>query len=669
MDNELVKEVNTAYAEAKSAWLNFFTECREDWRFKMSDQWSDNDKAILADKGLPMLSINHIFKNINLITGYQRQNRGEMKVYPIEGSDERTAEVLNQIIKWVLVNRNVNFTISDAFKDALIGGIAWLHPYRVFEDDPICGDIVVKKISPFNILPDPHFTERDLSDCDYIIRHQRISKQKLQRLYPKFKNIIKTINGGTAKQDGIVEDVVVPSDQGNMLNVVEYWYRVYEDVTMIVNTLNPADTEAWDGSKGDLDEFLNLPENKDLTIIKMSKPAMKLAVVIEDKHLVYDSYSPYGGSEYPFIPIFCFYESSYSDWQLKLHGLVRPLKDLQREKNKRRSQIMQAINTMPHSGWIGDRGAVDDRAELAKQAGAGRIIFKNPGKELRPIEPPQIPAALIQMETQFDNDIQIVGNNPDLLGQMSERGAPGITIQLRQKQGLTSVQEVFDSLSDCQRTLGRRFVEIIVKNFSINKIKRILGDDFSFTARIKDLNAQLEELKKQVPVVPDIPIDVSPEEQEVHNVASPGARAILEEQIMEQRELQQEYAVNQQIMSVKQQMLIIENELNNVKAEEAEFWKAFDEIKKTSRFDVSIDETVSSQTYKASVLNILSEWQQYSKTEVPMEIMLDYIEMPKTVKDRYLKLIQQQQQMQMQMAQMQTMAKQAKQLPAPGGMQ
>lgn len=669
MDNELVKEVNTAYTEAKSAWLNFFKECREDWRFKMSDQWSDEDKAILAEKGLPMLSINHIFKNINLITGYQRQNRGEMKVYPIEGSDERTAEVLNQVIKWILVNRNVNFTISDGFKDAIIGGIAWLHPYRVFEDDPICGDIVVKKISPFNILPDPHFTERDLSDCDYIIRHQRVSKQKLQRLYPKIKEMIKKTNGGSVKQDGIIEDVVVPSDQGNMLNVVEYWYRVYEDVTMIVNTLNPADTEKWDGSRGDLDEFLSLPENKDLSPIKMSKPVIKLAVVIEDKILAYDDYSPYGGSEYPFIPIFCFYESSYSDWVLKLHGLVRPLKDLQREKNKRRSQIMQAINTMPHSGWIGDKGAVDDKAELARQAGAGRIILKNPGKELRQIESPQVPVALIQMETQFDNDIQIVGNNPDLLGQMSEKGAPGITIQLRQKQGLTSVQEVFDSLSDCQKTLGRRFVEMIVKNFSTNKIKRILGDDFSFTARIKELQAQIKELQKQVPVVPDIPLDVSPEDQAVHEVASPEAKLILEEGLMEQRELQQEHAVNQQMMAVQQQMAIIQNELKNVESEEAEFWKAFDEIKKTSRFDVSIDETVSSQTYKASVLNILSEWQQYSKTEVPMEIMLDYLDIPKTVKDRYIKLIQQQQQMQQQMAQMQMMAKQQKQLPAPAGLQ
>jgi len=299
MDTELVKQVSESYTEAKSAWLAYFTQCKEDWKFKMSDQWADTDKAICNEKGMPMLSINHIFKNINLISGYQRQNRGEMKAYPIEGSDELCAEVLNMVIKWILIDRNVNFTVSDGFKDSLIGGISWLHPYMTFDDDPVCGDIVVKKISPFNILPDPHFTERDLSDCDYIIRHQRLSKSKLQRLYPKFKDQIKALSGSQTKSDGIVEDTVVPSDQGNYLNVVEYWYKDYEEVTTIINTTNPEDTHVWDSKKGELKEFLKLEINKDLKTITQKITKMKLATVIDGTLLVYEDYAQYGGRDFP----------------------------------------------------------------------------------------------------------------------------------------------------------------------------------------------------------------------------------------------------------------------------------------------------------------------------------------------------------------------------------
>lgn len=653
--NDRVKEVNTAKAEAISGWQSFFDECREDWKFKMGDQWSDTDKTELSRKNLPMLSINHIFKNINLVKGYQRQNRSEMKVRPIEGSDEMTAEVLNMVIKWILVDRNVNFTISDGFGDAAIGGLGWLNPYLNYDKDPLNGDIIVKKVSPFNILPDPHFTERDLSDCDYIIRYQRVSKQKLKRLYPKYKDEIEQITGSLTRNDGISEDTLVPSDNGNVVNVVEYWNRVYEEVTMVVNTNDPEDMEMWDGSKGDLNEFL--ATNPDTTSIKMTKPVMKLAIVVEEKLLVYDGYSPLGGSDYPFIPIFCFYESSYSDWDLKLHGLVRPLKDLQREKNKRRSQIMQAINTMPHSGWIADRGAVDDRAELAKAAGAGRIIFKNPGKSLEPIRTPELPMALIQMETSSDNDIQIVGANPDMLGQMNERGAPGVTIQLRQKQGLIAIQEIFDSLSDAQRELGRRLVEMIVRNFPTEKIKRIIGDDFIYTKQIKELQAQLKELSQNVPIVPDIPIEVTPEDEEIHRQASPMAKQIMEEDIQNEREVQQEYAVQQQMMQVKQQMMLIQNEIAKIQAEEAEFWKNFEKVKNTGRFDISIDETAASPTYRASIRGDLMQMQQYGMP-VPPEMMLDNMEIPKTVKDRYLKLIKEQQMMQAQMAQMQAAPKQ-----------
>lgn len=662
MNDELLQEVLTAYDEAKSAWSGFFSECKEDWKFKMSDQWSESDKSILKSKNLPMLSINHIFKNINLLSGYQRQNRGEIKVFPIEGSDEMKAEVLNQVIKWILVDKNVNFTVSDAFKDNLVGGIGWLHPYLIFDDDPLCGDIVVKKISPFDILPDPHFTERDLSDCDYIIRHRKVSKNKLKRLYPKYAKQIGDMKGSPVDKE-YTENTDVPSDQGNHLRVIEYWYRVYEEVTTLFNASDPEDSWIWDGSKGELKEFL--AANPDIVSIKSTKPLIKLATIVSDTLMVYDDYSPHGGSTYPFIPIFGYYESSYSDWQLKLHGVVRVLKDLQREKNKRRSNVMAALNTMPHSGWMMEKGAVDDKAVLAQSAGAGKIIERNPGKALEKIPTPEVPMSLIQMETMFDNDIQVVGNNPDMLGQMSDKGAPGVVLQLRQRQGLTSVQELFDSLSDAQRALGRRLIDMIVRNFTTQKIKRILGDDFIYTKQIKELQSQAKALMDQVPVVPDIPMEVTPEDEQIYQVASEGARQVLEEQKVQERDLKQDYAVQKQIFAVKQQQILLQNQIKKLQEEEAAFWEDFDKVKNSARFDVTIDETISSQTYRASTLVMLTQMQQYG-LPVPPSMILDYMELPKSAKDRYLKEMQQQQAA---MAQQQMAMQQMKQQPqeAPAG--
>jgi hypothetical protein len=661
MNDELKNEILTSYEEAKSVWSAWVAEAKEDWKFKMSDQWSEIDKTTMRNKQLPMLSINHIFKNINLLSGYQRQNRGEIKVYPIEGGDEMKAEVLNMVIKWILTDRNVNFTVSDAFKDSLICGLSWLHPYRTFDDDPINGDIIVKKISPFDILPDPHFTERNLSDCDYIIRHRKVSKNKLKRLYPSYAEDIQAMQGSSAEND-FTENTQVPSDKGNHILVIEYWYRVYEKQTMIFNTQDPEDSEVWDGSRGELKEFL--AANPDITKIENTIPRMKLATLIGDKILI-DGYTPYGGGDYPFIPIFSFYESSYSDWKIKLHGMVRPLKDLQREKNKRRSNIMAAINTMPHSGWIMDQNAVDDKAVLAQSAGAGKIIVKNPGKTLEAIRPPDVPMSLIQMETMFDNDIQVVGNNPDMLGQMSDKGAPGVVLQLRQRQGLTSVQELFDSLSEAQRTLGRRLIDMIVRNFSTQKIKRIIGDDFIFTKQIKELQANLKALQKQVPIVPDIPMEVTPEDESIYQVASDGARQVMEEQKMQERDTMQEHAVQKQIYAVRQQAALIENEIGNLQKEEEQFWIDFEKVKETARFDVTIDETIESKTYRASTLMMLTQMKQYGMP-VTNEMMLDYMELPKSSKERYLRdmAVMQQQMMAQEQAQQQPPQQQMQ-----GGMQ
>ncbi len=434
------EKILAAYEEAKSGWSDYIINCLEDNEFYLSKQWSDADLETCAKKNSPALSINHIKGNVDLISGYQRQNRSDLKVYPIEGSDALYADVYTRVIKWIMTDRNAEFIVSDAFKDALKGGIGWLNAYLDYQLDPINGDVVVKKTSPFEILPDPHFIERDLSDCDYIIRHKKLNKDKLKSLFPKYKTQIDAL-GGNVVNDENTQYTTVPGDMGNKILVLEYWHREWEETDFLINSQDTSDCFRWNGTPEEMEEFQK--EAPNYIPVKRNIPRIKLAILVDKDLVVYDGNSPHDTDEYPFIPVFAFYDSSMAEWSLKLQGIIRPLKDLQREKNKRRSQIMQAINTMPHSGWIYEKNAVDDKAVLANSSGAGKLIEYNPGRT-RPerIPPPDLPASIMQLEMMFGDDMKIVGANPDLLGLITEKGAPGIAIQLRQKQGITSIQEV-----------------------------------------------------------------------------------------------------------------------------------------------------------------------------------------------------------------------------------
>lgn len=479
--------VNSAYIEARSAWAEFFIEADEDYRFYLGDQWSENDKAAALKKKIPALNLNYIKKAIDVISGYERQNRSDIKVLPVEGGDEMVAEVYSRIIKWITSDRNSEYTISAAFKDALICGIGWLTPEISYDKDILNGDILIHKESPFNILMDPHTTRYDLSDCNYVIRHKRVYKDQLKSLYPKYADEIGNLKGAV-DNDGFRKDIVVPNDRGEKLNVVECWWRKYENQKFMLDTLDVNSLAEYAGTATEQKE-IEL-QNPNVIFITRKVPKIYLTIIIEEKVMVFDGLNPFEYKDFPFIPLMTYFESSYDDWDIKLQGVVRCMKDAQREKNKRRSQIMHIINTNAQSGWLLDKGAVDDLNALRNSGGAGKVIEKNPGKQLTRIEPPNFPAAIMQLEMAFGEDIKLIGPNPDMLG-MRETSDPGIAIQLRQKQGITAMQEVFDMMSFAKRRLGNIIINFINKNFSDEKIQRVLGNEVI-------LPEEFEEMRKGV---------------------------------------------------------------------------------------------------------------------------------------------------------------------------
>jgi hypothetical protein len=298
---------------------------------------------------------------------------------------------------------------------------------------------------------------------------------------------------------------------------------------------------------------------------------------------------------------------------------------------------MAAINTMPHGGWMMQKNAIDDVSKLTEAGGSQKVIEVNPGKEApQPMKQAEIPIALINLEQMFDSDLRIVGANPDQLGEMGERGAAGITIQLRQKQGLTSSQEVFDSLSFSMRTIGRRLIHYITNNFSEAKIKRILGDDYVFGRKIKEITKELEQALQQQAQIPEIPANINDEDETVYSMLSDDvARGVMEEQKEAEVQETQQQMVQQQIMLKRQQITSLKQALEQVRQEEKEFWDKFDDLRTNARFDCSVDETINSSTYRVGVLATLSQVLQYSKDPTVIDMMIEYMEMPKAKKEEW----------------------------------
>jgi hypothetical protein len=473
--NDVLKDIADARKESQNKFGTFLERAEEDERVALGDQWDSADKEKVKKKGEPALNLNLVGKNCRMVSAQQRQNPMDIVYYPVEGADQAHADVYTATSKWLFVNGQYTAHRNLAFDDTTRTGIGWIAPEMCYDYDPVYGDIILNHESIYSIYPDPYFTKITLEDCDFIIRHKYISKDKAKGLYPDYK---KDIDSQSVKSDGIMKPQI---NTENKVYVTERWYRDYEEITIVINPVT-GQGGTWKQDKESLAIFLQTyPE---FNTIERTVPLIKLQTSINDLFVVYDNNAPIGLSQtkFPFIPIFGFFAPHYNEenWGMKLSGFARGLIDSQKEKNKTRSILMSGMmRNFSRNRLFIEEGALINPDDL--QADRDKPIVVRDGtianKKIYEFPPPPMDVAMVQLEQMHSGDIKEIGLNPDLLQIEggSAASAPTSSLQLRREQGLMSVQELFDNLGLANRMLGLYNIDLI-NMWPREKLERILGE-------------------------------------------------------------------------------------------------------------------------------------------------------------------------------------------------
>ena len=84
----------TTIVDEQKDWFTGAMEVDTEWRIRAIDayrfytglqQWDPKVLAELTRTGRPALTINHILGIVNMISGYERQNRSEIRLAPRRG--------------------------------------------------------------------------------------------------------------------------------------------------------------------------------------------------------------------------------------------------------------------------------------------------------------------------------------------------------------------------------------------------------------------------------------------------------------------------------------------------------------------------------------------------------------------------------------------------------
>lgn len=427
-------------------------------------QWDATDIAILDQKKRHHLSLNIIFPIINLLTGYERQNRMDIKCYPRKGGLGIVADLLTELAKHAEDMSNGVYVRSAVFYDGIISSKGFMNLDIKYDEDPFNGEIMVDNNNPFDICEDPNNTKYDLNNGKYVISSYWGDKEQIKLIYPKSKTELDDL-----KYDDLdsMDTERLPGEDKTpdqfKARLRETWWKSYEKAIYLINNFTLENKRVHRSKKDLLKHILEVDRRQAeeegrqpmWAVRENVIPVLNCTTTIGDIELEHVE-RPFGEmSKFPiirFVPYFI---------KGNFIAVIDNLIDPQKEKNKRRSNALNLLNSSVNSGFFNKKSGGADPAELEEQASSPSPVIEYDTAIPQKIEPTQLSTGHIQLEQLAEQDAAKTSSvNLNMLSQ-GAASESGVKDRQRINQGLIGCEIIFDNMKLTHKIYSETMIDMI----------------------------------------------------------------------------------------------------------------------------------------------------------------------------------------------------------------
>jgi hypothetical protein len=445
--------------------------------------FTEEELEVLSARGQLPVTYNLTATTVNWLLGSQRRATQDYRVLPRTKDGAATAERKTQLLHHVRDENRSEFEWAAAFAHAVKAGIGWM---ECGQGNPEDGVTVFDRHENWrNMLWDSTAARYDLQDARYQFRTKWLDVDVAAALFPKRVGTIlaaaaETSNGiyalddlGDEPMDSVEQEHFWAASSSNgrhqysnsreRLRVIEGWFKkpVPNALVMRGGQFSGELYDEWSpGHARDLNEGRASLAGRPMEVVHCA--------IFTDAGLLDLRESPYRHNRYPFTPL----------WGMRRardgmpYGIIRSLRDINRDLNKRISKALHHLST---TRVLVEEGAVDDIDVLRDEAARpDAVITYKPGRQ-----PPNvttdtnIAAAHIEMMRMDANMIQQVGGVTDENMGRRTNATSGIAIERRQDQGMLAVSQFFDNLRQSRSIHGEKVLVLVEQYYTDEQEFRI----------------------------------------------------------------------------------------------------------------------------------------------------------------------------------------------------
>lgn len=433
------------------------------------------------------LYFNFIQSNVNMLTGYEREHRKRFKCTPITNQKNKLATQLTQALYYVDSVSHISEKFSRVFEMTAVTGLELIQPYLDFSQDPVNGVIDIRHWNWNSFIIDPYFKDPSLSDCNYIITQEFLSRDAAKLEFRDKQVPISLMTGYRGKRDTffyfLPENTTGTS--ANLLVKTNFWHKRTKKIPIVMN-MKTGEIFDYKGPEERVEDFARIYRDKlgqDVDVVDTEAAVWEVATFLNDE-LMYMGKNPLGFHQCPFAASFWNY-----DWQIPVPGLrarslVRSLRSTNWLLNRSIVLNHDAYESSINTGTMRvENSLVNEDITLTGGQGKQVIIKEDAAREFgmdgafRRLDPVGLPPSNFEMPKMLQSMFPFLsGVSEELLGTSTD-DIPGILAMARKGAGLITLQKYFDQADLTLRYLGKLILELIIRWWSPQKFERIFGEE------------------------------------------------------------------------------------------------------------------------------------------------------------------------------------------------
>lgn len=484
-------------------WREYAEECSEPRKQSFIDQdyydgdvtgtglgqWTRPQLDVLATRSQPPTVFNVIRRKVDAISGVEQRARSEPRAHPRTPKDQRSSEIGTDVLRFVKEQSRLSMVKANAFIDALKCG------YAAVEIGHGQKSVPITPIEWRDFFYDPRSRRADFSDARFLGIAKWVDQDVAEVLYAPDVPKPQLPPPPDIPPPPMTDDPLVLQQYEDLAGQAEALYLQQAQAVLaehqkavarreqILQAING--TMASSGSVANVADFDDIPTSnfadthrRRVFVVDMWHRDPKKGwfrcvftgagkLFTEEAMLKDDR----GRPTHPFVA-FSLYISR-NNWR---HGVIRDMRPVQDEINKRRSKSLHLLTT---NQLIMEAGASVDgddeklRAEVAKPDGV-MLVRKDARFELlKNIDLAQGQKAMGDEAMRF---IESLGPNPQLQGEQGQASS-GRAILALQQAGMGQLGPVFDQLYDWELRVYRAIWARIKQFWKEEMYVRVTDDE------------------------------------------------------------------------------------------------------------------------------------------------------------------------------------------------